>query len=213
MLDAEWTTRGERAVEPQEGEQLGLRERKKAKTRQLIQSHALRLFHEQGYKETSIDQIAEAAEVSPSTVFHYFPTKADLVVYDALDDQLLEAFRAVPAELGPLEAMRLAMRQVFGALAQADMDVQLEREHLLRTVPELRAAMLEDFARTMRIMAEALADRSGRPADDDTVQALVGAVIGIGLAAWFGSDARSLSQSFLDRIDKGMAMLETGFDL
>ena len=48
---------------------LGLRERKKAKTRALIQEHALRLFQQQGYDETSIEQIAEAAEVSPSTVF------------------------------------------------------------------------------------------------------------------------------------------------
>ncbi len=197
----------------QEGERLGLRERKKAKTRQLIQSHALRLFREQGYKETSVEQIAEAAEVSPSTVFHYFSTKADLVVYDAMDDQLLEAFRAVPGELGPLEAMRRAMRQAFGEMAKADLDVQLEREHLMRTVPELRAAMLEEFARAIRVVAELLAERSGRPTDDDMLQALAGAVLGIGLAAWFASDGGALSRSFLERIDKGMALLESGFDL
>ena len=75
---------------------LGLRERKKAKTRAAIQEQALRLFREQGYEETSIEAIAEAAEVSPSTVFRYFPTKPDLVIYDDLDDRMIEAFRASP---------------------------------------------------------------------------------------------------------------------
>jgi transcriptional regulator GlxA family with amidase domain len=53
----------------------GLRERKKTKTRAAIREHALRLFREQGYEATTVEQIAEAAEVSHSTFFRYFPTK------------------------------------------------------------------------------------------------------------------------------------------
>lgn len=56
----------------------GLRERKKVRTRAAIQAEALRLFHEQGYDATTMEQIARAADVSPSTVFHCFATKADL---------------------------------------------------------------------------------------------------------------------------------------
>ena len=197
----------------QEGERLGLRERKKARTRQLIQSHALRLFREQGYKETSVEEIAEAAEVSPSTVFHYFPTKADLVIYDAMDERLAEAFRAVPADVGLLEAVRQAMWQTFGSAPQGDVDIQLERERLMRTVPELRQAMLEEFTRTMHVFAELLAERSGRAANDEKLEALSGAVIGIGLAAWLGGDGEGMTQSFLERIDRGMAWLLSGFDL
>jgi AcrR family transcriptional regulator len=63
----------------------GLRERKKAKTRAAIQAHALRLFAKQGYDETTIDQIADAAEVSQSTFFGYFPTKEDVVLHDRFD--------------------------------------------------------------------------------------------------------------------------------
>ena len=73
-----------------------LRERKKAKTRAAIQEHALRLFMEQGYEQTTVEQIADAAEVSPSTFFRYFPTKEDVVMYDAFDPLMVEAFRAQP---------------------------------------------------------------------------------------------------------------------
>ncbi len=191
----------------------GLRERKKARTRQLIQSHALRLFRQQGYKETSVEQIAEAAEVSPSTVFHYFPTKVDLVKYDAMDEQMVEAMREVPADVGLLDAMRQAMWQTFVNAAGDDLDAALERERLMRTVPELRAALLEEFTRTIRLMTGILAERSGRPADDEQLQALAGAVIGIGLAAWSATDGHFMAESFLERLDKGMVWLAAGFDI
>lgn len=77
----------------------GLRERKKAKTHAAIQEHAMRLFAEQGYEATTVEQIAAAAEVSPSTLFRYFPTKQDIVLHDALDPLLFAAFGEQPPEL------------------------------------------------------------------------------------------------------------------
>ena len=62
-----------------------LRERKKAQTRAAIQTHALRLFREQGYDATTIEQIIEAADVSETTFFRYFPTKEDVVLQDDFD--------------------------------------------------------------------------------------------------------------------------------
>src|SRR5690625_7390439 len=94
-------------------EPLGLRERKKIRTRQAIQEQALRLFAEQGYAETTTEQIAAAAEVSPSTIFRYFPTKEETVLYDTIDPVLIQIFIDQPAELTPLDAMRAASRQVF----------------------------------------------------------------------------------------------------
>src|SRR5574337_1236534 len=91
----------------------GLRERKKAKTRAAIQGHALRLFREQGYEATTVEQIAAAAEVSPSTFFRYFSTKEDVVLYDDLDPLLIAAFAAQPAELSPIQAMRGALQRVL----------------------------------------------------------------------------------------------------
>jgi AcrR family transcriptional regulator len=189
----------------------GLRERKKAKTRALIQEHALRLFREQGYDEISIEQIAESAEVSPSTVFRYFPTKPDLVIYDDLDERMIEAFRVQPPELNAVQALRASLRSGFGGLAGDEMAVQLERERLMRSVPELQVAMLGEFARTVGEIADLLAERSHRPADDDAVLALAGAVIGIAIAAWFAADGDDWAARFLERVDRGMALLESGF--
>ncbi len=189
----------------------GLRERKKAKTRALIQEHALRLFREQGYDGTSIEDIAESAEVSPSTVFRYFPTKPDLVIYDDLDERMIEAFRVQPPELNAVQALRASLRSGFGDLAGDEMAVQLERERLMRSVPELQAAMLGEFARTVSEIADLLAERSHRPSDDDSVLALAGAVIGIAIAAWFAADGDDWATRFLERVDRGMALLESGF--
>src|SRR6478672_10941023 len=119
----------------------GLRERKKARTRLTIRSEAFRLFGEQGYAETTIEQIAEAAEVSPSTFFRYFPTKEQLVLADDLDPLMIDAIRAQPHDIPPLTAFRNATAQVFGNLPAAELAFEQERQALLYHVPELRAAI------------------------------------------------------------------------
>lgn len=191
----------------------GLRERKKAKTRALIQEHALRLFAERGYETTSVEQIAEAAEVSPSTVFRYFPTKPDLVIYDDLDARMIDAFRSQPPSLNALQALRASLAVGFGALAGPHLEAQRLRGNLMRDVPELRAAMLDELTRTLGEIAGLVAERSGRRPDDDAVLALSGAVIGLSIAAWFGNEGGDWTSRFMERLDAGIALLESGFDL
>src|ERR1700684_311512 len=89
-----------------QGQECGLRERKKARTRASLREHALRLFREQGYQATTVEQIAAAAEVSPSTFFRYFPTKEDVVIQDDMDARLFAAFERQPAELSTIAAVR-----------------------------------------------------------------------------------------------------------
>ena len=191
----------------------GLRERKKARTRALIQEHALRLFKEQGYEETSVEQIAEAAEVSPSTIFRYFPTKPDLVIYDDMDERLIEAFNAQPAELSALQAMRGAFLAGFSDIPGDQLALIAERERLLRTVPELRSAMIDELTRTVAEIAGLIGERAGRPANDDEVLALAGSIIGIIIAAWFADDADGFSARLVRRVEVGIGLLETGFTL
>ena len=205
-----------RAIRPDEPSRPGLRERKKARTRALIQEQALRLFREQGYDATSIEQIAEAAEVSPSTFFRYFPTKEEVVLYDPFDPILIEAFKAQPADLSPIGALRAAMHSVLGA-AQTDWAAQMEeRADLILTVPELRKGMLEGMVASMEPFARALGERVGRPADDFAVRNVVGAVIGVGLFAWFGAAGRGhtgRSSEYLAVMDAALAHLEAGLPL
>ena len=201
------------ATRADEPPKLGLRERKKAKTRALIQEIALRLFRDQGYTATSIEGIAEAAEVSTTTVFRYFPTKADLVIDDDLDARFLEVVRAQPADLSVVQVVRNAVRSVFGELTDHDMDAQRERGQLMWREPEVRAAMLAELVRTLREVVQLVAERTGLPADDERVIATAGAGIGVSLAAWFACEDDASLARYPGLFDSAIARLESGLPL
>jgi AcrR family transcriptional regulator len=189
----------------------GLRERKKAMTRAAIREHALRLFREQGYDATTVEQIAEAAEVSPSTFFRYFPTKEDVVLQDDMDLLWMDVFRAQPPDLGPIAAMRTAVRSAFANMAASEFDQLRETMDLTMAIPAVQARMMEEFARTTQRIAEAVAERSGKDASDFAVKALAGAVVGIAMAAWF--DHPGDLDGFGGRFERGLALLEAGLPL
>jgi AcrR family transcriptional regulator len=187
-----------------------LRERKKARTRAEIQRHALRLFRERGYEATTVSQIAEAAEVSDSTFFRYFPTKEEVVLWDDLDPLIFESFEAQPAELSPIQALRAALREVLTRSSAADQAELRERVALILSVPPLRAMLLDGLDGPMRLLAEAIAERTGRSPDDPAVRALAGALMGVGLSAMFAA-AEDPEADILSLVDEGMAQLEAGF--
>jgi len=191
---------------------VGLRERKKARTRAAIREHALRLFREQGYHETTVEQIAEAAEVSPSTFFRYFPTKEDVVLQDDFDVLGTEAFEAQPAELSPVAAFRAAAAQMLATLTPEELARFRETTELALTVPEVRARAMDEFARTIDEIAAAVARRTGRAPDDFAVRNVAGAVIGVIMSAtmpW----AEAPSDDMFERIDAALAHLEAGLPL
>jgi AcrR family transcriptional regulator len=195
----------------------GLRERKKARTRAAIRQHALRLFRENGYQRTTVEKIAEAAEVSVSTFFRYFPTKEDVVLQDDMDTRMIEALEQQPPELAPIAAVRAATRQMFVSYTQADLDVLQQTTMLTMTVPEVRARAMDEFARTIGVISEALAKRAGRPADDLAVRTAAGAVIGVIMSItmpWEGwsSERQNIGDMF-QRIDQALALLEAGLPL
>jgi len=191
----------------------GLRERKKARTHAAIQEHALRLFREQGYEETTVEQIAAAADVSQSTFFRYFPSKEDVVLHDAFDPILFAAFGEQPAELTPIQALRASMADVFGALTAEELALEGQREELILSVPELRARMLDALAATIREVAQVLAKRVGRSPDELPVRAYAGAVIGAGIAVWLTSAEGIETADYIKQFDAAMAYLDTGLQL
>jgi AcrR family transcriptional regulator len=190
----------------------GLRERKKARTRADIQARALALFAAQGYEATTVQQIAATAEVSESTFFRYFPTKADVVLWDDFDPLIIEAFRRQPPELDAIGALRAATRDAFAQLTREQLDDQRERTKLTFTVPELRARMLDQLIVAMQMLAELVAERTGRPREDIHVRAFAGAVIGAILAASFAV-IDDPGASFVAVLDDAFGALEAGLQL
>ena len=103
-------------MQTSEGEPAGLRERKRQQTRETIARVALELFERQGFQETTIPQIAAAADVSPRTVSGYFPHKEDLAFPDA--EAEFEAFEARMNDRRPGETAMDAMRAFIRATVE-----------------------------------------------------------------------------------------------
>ena len=163
---------------------LGRRERKKIKTRQAIRREAFRLIEENGYAATTVEHIADAADVSPSTFFRYFPSKESLLLADDLDPLILAAFEAQPPGLSPTEAIRRAYEDVMARLPAEQLEFENTRQRLMFSIPELKAAMYDEYYRTVNVMAELIGRRIGRPANDFEVRVFVGALTGAMMAAF-----------------------------
>jgi len=192
-----------------------LRERKKARTRASLREHALRLFREQGYQATTVEQIAAAAEVSPSTFFRYFPTKEDVVLRDDMDDRILESLARQPTSMTPISAFRAAMRETLASLTEEEWQEFRDAGELSTKVPEIRARQLDELGRTIDVLADALAKRTGRSADDLAVRVYVGAVFGVVLAVTTpGKPSKAdFGTRMFDRIDEALGLLEAGLPL
>lgn len=145
-------------------EGLGLRERKKARTRRAISEAAIALFLERGYDAVPVAEIAEAAEVSKRTLFAYFPTKDDLVLHRFADheDEAARVVRERPAGTTPLDALHrhqqaaLARRDPITGLCDDPAVVAFHR--LVLETPTLRSALLHYHARGVDALASALLD-------------------------------------------------------
>ncbi|WP_432049130.1 TetR/AcrR family transcriptional regulator [Streptomyces asiaticus] len=197
---------------------LGLRERKKIQTRQAIRRAAYRLFTEQGYDATPVDRIAEAADVSPSTVFRYFPTKEDIVLSDEYDDVLLAALRDRPLDEPPVASLRRVLLDLFRQFAGDERQEMLVRLTLIRQVPGLRARTSESMSRTGALLAEVLAERSNRSPEDFEVRVVVGAVLGVLQEALFHCADQSAAEdaamaAMEESIDRALDMLSQGLPL
>ena len=126
---------------------------------------ALRLFTEQGYEETTVDQIAAAAGVSRRTFFRYFDTKADVLwnTFDAEVEAIRDLLAATPEELPVMEGVRRAVLAANRYRARDVPELRM-RMSLLSTVPELIASAAIHYDAWERAIVEFVARRSDQPA-------------------------------------------------
>ncbi|MGW7429555.1 TetR/AcrR family transcriptional regulator [Streptomyces sp. NPDC054861] len=155
----------------------GLRERKKTRTRAAIRKATYRLAAAHGWDAVTVERIATAAEVSPSTVVRYFPVREDILLTDERDPLLEARLRARPADEEPLESLRaVILEAVTAALADEPEETRL-RARLMVEIPAVRARFTESTADTAQRLARALADRTARDADDLEVRVFTAAVL------------------------------------
>src|SRR6266508_4653114 len=137
-----------RSLREGEMSQVSLRERKKARTRAAIREHAMRLFREQGFAETTAEEVAQ----------------------------------------------------------------ERQRHELILAVPELRIQMMDEYTRNLRMIADLVAERTGRSPDDQAVRVFAGALVGVGMAAML-TWTEDPSADFYSVIDSSMALVEAGLPL
>lgn len=160
-----------------------VRERKKVQTRLAIRREAFRLFEKQGYANTTIDQIADAADVSPRTFYRYFRVKEALLLSDDLIPPIVAAFADAPRQLSLVAAYRHAVAAVFGALTPEEREDAAAGQRFLYQVPEVQGLIYTEYVRLINLIANAVVQRLDEPVDELERRVIAGAIVGVLIAA------------------------------
>lgn len=189
---------------------VGRRERKKQATRAALSEAALRLSLEHGIEHVTVEQIADAADVSLRTFFNYFSSKEEAVVAGdaARGEMLVEEFRTRPASESPLAALHAAALVFVDDAISGDRRAELQ---MMRRSPGLLQHQLAAYAATERALAVAVADRVG---EDGLYPALVAAVtmaaVRVAVQRWTDGGSRDLAAlhgavgEVFDRLGRGL---------
>jgi AcrR family transcriptional regulator len=166
---------------------MGLRERKRQRTRQALISAAMRLFEEKGYEQTTVAEIAASAEVSTKTFFNHFASK-DEVLFPHLSARIDDAV-AIVKERKPAESVSdvllKAMDHMLASAVRDELDGGLAsvRLPIVISVPSVQAATLHRYFQAETRLAEALHDAYPDLLDAPAAGAVIGSVMGAALAA------------------------------
>lgn len=191
----------------------GLRERKKAKTRDALVRSALRQFHERGFDHVTVDDIAEDCEVSPRTFFRYFSSKEEVLFgdVDGARQRLLDSLAEQPAEASVLEALRAAVLTVVVEY-EHERDLKLLRQQVLRATPALQGRAIERHHGWVVEVTEAVrrSGRAERMSELDLRLAVATSATALGVATdlWVEDGGRgdltALLSTVLDRLRDGL---------
>jgi AcrR family transcriptional regulator len=188
-----------------------LRERKKARTREAIIDAALDLFERNGYDNTTVEDIAAAAEVSPRTFFRYFESKLDLIMTraDSASDDLGPLLAGRPAGESLLEALREVLRSQLDT--QLDDPLVLREFQVMLSTPSLRTMAREHFYEEEAGLVRGVAAHLGLE-EDDLAAHVIGSMIAGALWAtvncWIAEGADR--DRMMPMLDEAFAILDEG---
>jgi AcrR family transcriptional regulator len=190
----------------------GLRERKKRQTRSTLAEAALDLFAKQGYDQTTVAEIAAAADVSTRTFFSYFRTKEDVLFADT--DERLDLIRAALSGADPdtptIEVIRSAAAQIFRSPTGIFGPHRATRAQLALHHPGLRAKAMQRLLAAQHELATWLRRKDRPQLDEVQAAALAGALIGALVGAAIASIERGDSADQLrDEILRVLHGIET----
>lgn len=187
-----------------------LRRRKRVRTKQMVQKEALRLFADKGYAQTTVDDIAHAAAMSPRTFFRYFPSKEDVVLWDEYDERPMQEVLPIRPGEDPLAQLILRVREIFADIYHKDPELLLARTKLSFAVPEIRAHFLNAQLTLMGPYFQQVSDHVGARRDDlrlpVTLAALYSAML-LAVERWQRNDGR---EDLLRLFDDAIAALAAG---
>jgi AcrR family transcriptional regulator len=187
---------------PHQQPPISLRDRKKDRTRRTLQAEALRLFAQQGFQATTIEEIAAAAEVAPRTFFRYFPTKEEVVFWSEHQPMLAGFVAARPDHEPAAEALRRGLVDGLASFYEQDRERLLERSKLACRTPALQPRWRQQQAELAAGMAQILAHRLEVRAGDLEVRAIAAAIAAALLVAieeWQAHDGQGNLGALIDR--------------
>ena len=168
------------APEPAPGRRMGLREQNKLRTRNAIRQAAITLIAEQGYAKTTVEQIAEAAGVSHTTFFRYFPSKEQVVVGDEhLHAEARAIVRSMPPGLSHFDLIRHLLTELHRLTDDDPWIGNPLRMQLIRTEPLLQKTFQAESERMISDMTQLIADYLGVAPDDFRLKVFLDAVAGV----------------------------------
>lgn len=189
----------------------GLRERKKLAAMKRLQEVALDLFDENGFTEVTIEQIAEAAEVSPSSVYRYFGSKEQLVLWDDFDIQFLETAATELDTSPPVEAMRVALAEAMTQFYEQEGEELAKRKtHYALEEPALRPALMEATDEIVRMIAQRLHGSADAQLDELEAEVVAAAMVWAMMAATRHWHRNGYKNSIREELERALDILERG---
>ncbi|MER5338420.1 TetR/AcrR family transcriptional regulator [Micromonospora sp. NPDC002717] len=189
----------------------GRRDRRKRRTRAALTEAALRLVADRGLAQVTVEEISEAAGVSPRTFFNYFACKDDALVGDHAGDgaRLVARLAAVPPEVPVLAALRAALADVVDEV-RTERELWCLRMDVVMRNPVLLPRLVAGNVETERAVAEVVAVRVGVDPDHGypaLVTAVAGAAVRTAMTRWA---AHPDGPDLADLVDEAFAALAAG---